>query len=364
MRLKPGVFARLATIRGSTWPAVGLELQRWLQRSQRIEDTQLRAQAQASLRLKGFHCYGGSVFAAAGPSSRHADLIQAICALQTISDYLDNLCDRLSSRDGSYFRRLHASMFDAVSLEPPTGSSYYTSGPQESDYLPQLVAVCRHALARLPRYSEAAPLVAGLLRHYVELQVRKHIHPDQRVPALQDWHQGHCDDAALYWWEFSAACGSTLGIFALFLWAASPSSELGANELAACYFPYVQSLHILLDYLIDQDEDQAGGDLNFVSYYPDQATRDQRLRFLVRRASAALRHLDDSLHHLLVPGLLAMYLSDPKVSHQGLGGLAHSLLWRAGPLSPLLYAQLRYKDRLLWTPPEQEKGQAPVSRDA
>lgn len=35
------------------------------------------------------------------------------------------------------------------------------------------------------------------------------------------------------------------------------------EKIKAGYFPYIQGLHILLDYLIDQEEDKAGGDLNF-----------------------------------------------------------------------------------------------------
>jgi len=40
------------------------------------------------------------------------------------------------------------------------------------------------------------------------------------------------------------------------------SDEL--TQVKNSYFPWVQGLHILLDYLIDQEEDRINGDLNFV----------------------------------------------------------------------------------------------------
>ena len=43
--------------------------------------------------------------------------IKFIVAYQTISDYLDNLCDRSSSLDPQDFAALHESMGDALSVE-------------------------------------------------------------------------------------------------------------------------------------------------------------------------------------------------------------------------------------------------------
>src|SRR5690606_30189236 len=83
------------------------------------------------------------------------------------------------------------------------------------------------------------------------------------------------------------------------------------------YFPYICALHILLDYLIDQEEDRRGGDLNFCSYYLDEGQTVERLRYIVDQASRAGRRLPDGRFHLMiVEGLLALYLSDPKVSDQ------------------------------------------------
>ena len=43
-----------------------------------------------------------------------------------------------------------------------------------------------------------------------------------------------------------------------------------AERIRKGYFPYIQGLHILLDYFIDQEEDKVVGDLNFCSYYENE----------------------------------------------------------------------------------------------
>ena len=46
------------------------------------------------IRDKEFHCLGGSVYAPRTGGQRKDDGLRLIVAFQTISDYLDNLCDR------------------------------------------------------------------------------------------------------------------------------------------------------------------------------------------------------------------------------------------------------------------------------
>ena len=73
------------------------------------------------------------------------------------------------------------------------------------------------------------------------------------------------------WYEFSACSGSTLGIFCLVSYALRDDFKLeDAENIRKGYFPYIQGLHILFDYFIDQEEDQAGGDLNFCFYYENK----------------------------------------------------------------------------------------------
>lgn len=108
---------------------------------------------QVSLQKK-FHCQGGAVFALlAGEMCEKA--VRFIIAYQTISDYLDNLCDRSTSFDLKDFRMLHEAMKDA--LRPGVGlRNYYTYCEEQADggYLEALVRTCQSALANIENYEQ------------------------------------------------------------------------------------------------------------------------------------------------------------------------------------------------------------------
>jgi len=300
-------------------PAVDNELRKLHQLASHIPDPELRTQALSSLELKKFHCQGGCVYATANLKRRH-QLIPLIVALQTISDYLDNLCDRSTSLDGDDFRRLHQSMMDAVNPEAPL-HDYYALRKEQDDggYLDHLVQKCQRLAAELPSYSIVQPYVTELIALYADLQVYKHIHKDMREIELLAWWELHKKQfPGLYWNEFAAATGSTLGIFMLFL--AASDDQLTAEDaemIKRSYFPHICALHILLDYLIDQAEDSCGGDLNFCNYYANESLLVERIKWIVKQAREDANNLPASgFHRLIIEGLLALYLSDPKVRHQ------------------------------------------------
>ncbi|MGI6620630.1 MAG: DUF2600 family protein [Bacillota bacterium] len=78
---------------GRIFPLAKRELKEWERKARSIPDPELRGQALASIGKKSFHSVGGAVFALLN-GHRVKDLVKAIVAIQTISDYLDNLCDR------------------------------------------------------------------------------------------------------------------------------------------------------------------------------------------------------------------------------------------------------------------------------
>ncbi|MBI4499467.1 MAG: tetraprenyl-beta-curcumene synthase family protein [Chloroflexi bacterium] len=312
----------------------------WLPHARQIPDPELRAQAIASLTAKRFHAEGGAVYALT-PEGTRPDLVALIVALQTISDYLDNLCDRSGAGDPADFRQLHQAWMDALTLEAPQGA-YYRLHPQQDDggYLAALVAECRAGLRGLPAFPAVAGEIARLARWYADLQVYKHLYPiGARAPRLEAWFRQEWPQPGLFWWEFSAACGSTLAIFALLRAATRPDVRPEqARTLVAAYFPAVCGLHILLDYYIDQAEDLEGRDLNLVSPYASAGERDHRLRHFLHWALAATAPLPDApFHHWVVRGLPALYLNDPKVHAQGLGRGADRLLQEAGSLGRALH---------------------------
>ena len=420
-------------------PLVERELAGWRAAAGAIPDADLRAQALSSLQRKKFHCVGGAVLALLAPVPAEMQmLVRAIVAIQTISDYLDNLCDRslvaeqvagqaagqaagqiagqvagqvagqlnkvlpwrgVSLRgtaddttvtetpsegthtSGSYgflagenprdvevylaYLRLHEAMLCAVDTDRPTVDYYDAylrflrggeAGPDETSadggYLARLVEASRRTLRELPAYAAAKPLVTTLVTLYSELQAGKHLAADIRDGVMEMWHAERNSAVAqptwlsqppakwlghdLRWWEFGAATGSTLAMFALICASSDPTFTTAiAEALARAYFPSICGLHILLDYYIDQTEDIRGGDLNFVAHYPSQGKAVEALegftRWALHEASSCTPNRD--LHRAVVRGLLAMYLSDPKIAAQGLDRQASRIARAAGGLA-------------------------------
>lgn len=320
-------------------PHVDRVMERWQDMAAEIPDPPLREQALASIGSKLFHAEGGNVFAAAAPEVAD-QLVPLIVALQTISDYLDNLGDRTGSLDELDFRALHQAMLDAVS-STPVSHDYYAHHSHRNDggYLMALVRECQRIVSDLPDYALVEPIVRRHVERYCDLQVYKHLPWAEREARLVQWHAGHPDrHEALQWWEFAAACGSTLGMFALFLEAARGTTPQRVEQIDQVYFPWICGVHILLDYLIDQEEDQREGDLNFVSYYPSTQDALKGMQVLVRRGCREVRTLSDaSFHKAVLEGLLGLYLTDRKVRSQGMQRFAHRLLAASTPRAWLVY---------------------------
>lgn len=300
-------------------PQVHEELRHWTDRARKIPDPELRRQALASIATKAFHCEGGGIYGLLAGERMH-DAVRFIVAYQTISDYLDNLCDRSTSLDPEDFRMLHASMRDALTPGAGPGDYYkHREGRDDGGYLAALVATCQEVLAVLPAYEAIAPHLYELVGHYSSLQVYKHVRPEERVPLLEGWFEENRSALPpMAWYEFAACSGSTLGIFCLVARACQEDCTPAlAHRIRDAYFPWVQGLHILLDYLIDQDEDRRGGDLNFCSFYPDDREMVARLSHFYRQATASVSALPDAgFHRLITKGLLGIYCSDKKVHAQ------------------------------------------------
>lgn len=153
----------------------------------------LGEQARASIREKTFHCQGASVYALYPPLAKVGQASQAryvrfAIALQTISDYLDNLCDRTEVYDENSFRTLHGAFCDALSPHCPC-SDYYAHYPYQDDsgYLMRLVADSRRALTEGCAPDAILPYLYSLAHHYSDLQTYKHIAPSCREDRMRAW---------------------------------------------------------------------------------------------------------------------------------------------------------------------------------
>lgn len=325
----------------TVFPLVDQELARWNDCAGKIPDPELRQQAIASIKLKKFHAQGGGVYALYPTVSDPESILKFIVAFQTISDYLDNLCDRAGVEDEASFRQLHLAMFDAVT---PQGdlNDYYRYYPYHNDlgYLERLVTECRTELLKLPAYSVILNSLKEQIQLYTDLQSLKHLGKGIRQSRLSTWaksYQNYYPD--LLWWEFAAATGSTLGIFLLFAAASEESLSMETvSQINAAYFPWIVGLHILLDYYIDAGEDRLMGDLNFTSYYANPQQCQTRLKLFTDQSfkkSAILRY--PKFHQTIIMGLLAMYLSDTKALTTENYSTAKELLRKGGPTTIFYY---------------------------
>ncbi len=324
------------------FPLVDRELSRWTEKAGMAEDAELALQALASIRFKKFHVQGGSVYSLY-PGADLEETVRFITAFQTISDYLDNLCDRAGVQDEEAFRQLHLAMHHAVD-DHSVPVDYYRYFPHFKDggYLHELVNQCRDCISRLPSYRYVAPYIKKYVRLYSHLQAFKHLEEGIREKKMEEWARGYMSQyPGISVWEFSAAAGSTLGIFTMYAAAQCSYMDEGhAFILDRAYFPWITGLHILLDYLIDIHEDIRHNDLNLTWYESDMDRCRKRLSFFVRQAFKMCKTLPyPGFHATIVRGLLAMYLSDPKASSEPLGEIRKSLL-KQGGLSAYFYYHL------------------------
>lgn len=326
------------------FPIVNKELDYWRQYASANGCSELSEQALASIRDKKFHCQGGSIYSLYQGVST-PDFVRLVVALQTISDYLDNLCDRAGIADEQAFRQLHLAMTDALNPEGPL-NDYYLFYPFKDDggYLAELVSACRQETTKLPSYSLVKDEALKLASLYSDLQTYKHLDLSIREAKMREWINQHVKAyPGVGEWEFAAATGSTLGMFMLCAAASNPAlGKDDARQLSAAYFPWISGLHILLDYFIDAAEDKENGDLNFVTYYNDEQEMQTRLNFFTQQALQQAETIPDPVFGTtVVHGLLAMYLSDPKTDKPTEKSIRNALLGTGGAYTNLIYSLCR-----------------------
>jgi tetraprenyl-beta-curcumene synthase len=315
-------------------PLASQDLRRIRTRAKTIPDTGLREQALASIDAKAYHVQGGSILATFLPRAPAQRYVAIVAPLETIYDYLDNLCDRLPDVPPAAYRTLHEALVDA--LDPAaTPRDYYRDGPFADDggYLRWLVETVRAQIARLPNYTPVAGQAIEAAGFYRDLQSLKHLPPEEREIACADWYDTHSARFTdLRWWEFAAACGSSLPVFAM-LYLAS-RTDLDTSTVAPtyeAYFPSVSAVHIMLDYFIDQAEDLEHRELNFVACYTSSAEAVERVRSLLHQAGTRLRTLAFAERHtFLFHAMCTFYLTHPKVFAQRLDAESVALLGALG----------------------------------
>ena len=298
-------------------PQAAVELRRLKHRAGAIVDPDLRREALSSITHKDFHVHGGCILATFLPRAQAKAYIGLVATFETAVDYLDNLCDRTGSFDEADFRALHEALIDAVTPGAPLRRYFRSRTKDDGGYLAELVARAQQSFSALPSYGVAAPYVRSVTERYCELQALKHLAPGARERRCAAAFGAIAPD--LEWWEGAASCGSTMPTFALAFGALNGCDARGASQLNEGYVPYISAFHILLDYFIDQAEDRAHAELNFVACYPTpEAARDGIARIGLKALARASALADGPPHRFAVRAMCAFYLSRAKVRAQAL----------------------------------------------
>ncbi|MEO9171034.1 MAG: DUF2600 family protein [Candidatus Baltobacteraceae bacterium] len=291
-----------------------------------IPDELLRNEALSSVDGKSYHVAGAAILATFLDRASAARYVDVVAPLETIYDYLDNLCDRHPSVDISAYPVLHQAIADA--LDPHAAPrNYYAKGPDGDDggYLGGLVEQTQRALRAVPELDRMQPLFAEAAAFYADMQTYKHFARGERERACVEWYERHRERFAdLDWHEFACAAGSQFQVYGPLYAAFAGDSPEAAY---AAYFPYVSALHVLLDSFIDRDEDAAHDELNFARVYPDARALRGRSAYLATAARARFAAMQQPGRHNFVLRVMALfYLSHPKIAPQGLDRDARALL--------------------------------------
>ncbi len=297
----------------TVYPQVRREVDHWRQRSLAIASPGLRALAVQNLDTEDTNLEGAAAFATFVAPIRRAQVIRAQVAFQAAYDYADSLAETPSSQPVANARQLHFSLLAAVA---PTMQcrDYYAQHNENDDggYLVALVQAARMSLTSLPSYGAVSQLLQAGVARIVQYQTR--IGEPQR---LATWMLTKMEpDCRLAWWELAAACGSSMGVFALMASAARPS--VGTRELAdieRAYFPWIGALHTLLDSLIDRADDLAAEQQSLVDYYGSEDAMIERLALLAVEAQRRTQALPDGGDHtLILAGMVSLYLSSAQAA--------------------------------------------------
>lgn len=298
-------------------------------RARIIPDERIRHEALASIEHKAYHVAGGAFFAAFLKGPLVQQYVDIIAPLESLYDFLDNLCDRHPAVPGAAYPQLHLALADAFS--DGALHDYYAFGPEGDDggYLEYLVTSARGALREVPNLDRLRPFLTEAVAFYTGLQTYKHLESAQRIPAMKAWYETTGTRFSnLRWWEFAAAAGSQFHVYALF-YMAFAQPDFDPLQTYDAYFPQFCSLHVLLDDFIDRAEDEAHGELNFITCYGGSHEVIERLAALRAIAAQRISFLPmQAAHEALLRVFSLFYLAHPKIAAHGYDAEAKRLLGR------------------------------------
>jgi len=301
-------------------PLVRRGVAEWERRASAIPDPVLRAAALAKLREARFNIDTAATLATLAPRNHRATAVEAIVALEVLSDYLDGLTEiplRDPIEDG---RHLFGAFTDAIAHTGEPGGDYYARYPQSDDggYIAELIAVVHTALARLPARDAVAEAMTRAGARSAEAQLRTHAVASLGRAQVEEWASAEAPGAGVGWREFLAGAGSSvIAEHALIAAAADPrTTPQQAERIDAAYLS-ASALATMLDCLVDYERDLSEGrlEIGYMQIYEDQAMFADDLASVARRAVRRARVAPHGVHHVMtIVGITAYYTSESGAS--------------------------------------------------
>jgi tetraprenyl-beta-curcumene synthase len=297
----------------AVFPSARREIRRWRRRSTTIADPALRTLALETLETKWGNLEGAAAFAAFVPPAERLTVTRAALAWQAIYDFADTLVEQPCRDRAANARDLHSSLLVAVTPGAPH-ENYYAHHFHHDDcgYMTALIDASRFALLALPHYGTVCDLIQLNAQRIVKYQTLI-----TRPREFAAWASAVTPlDTNLRWWEVGAACGSSIGIFALIAAAADPTlNRHEATDIEHAYFPWIDSLHTLLDSLVDRSEDLLTQQHSLVQYYGSPEATAERMRAVALEAARHARALPHGPNHALVlASMSSLYLASRDAS--------------------------------------------------
>lgn len=300
----------------SIFPFACREIRHWEQRARLIRDSSLKGLALKALREERGNLEGAIAFAAFAPCIHRMGVARAAMAFQAAYDYADAITEQPGRGHPENTRRLHQALLVALGPDSHHLDYYaYNDGHDDGGYLVCLIDRCRSALRVLPSFGMVVHHMRNAAFRIVTYQDLNHRGPEASYRAFAEWAIAETPAGTdLNWWETGAAAGSSLAVFALMSAAAQPTLKADyVTALASAYFPWIGSLHTLLDSLIDEQEDTSTGQHSLTAYYTSREETASRLERLAAQAAHRASALPDGNQHMLIlAAMVSFYLSAPQ----------------------------------------------------
>jgi tetraprenyl-beta-curcumene synthase len=289
---------------------------------------------------------GAAAFAALAPPRRRRAVVRAAVAFQALYDYIDTLAEQPNRDPLAHTHQLHLALLAA--LDPRIDhADYYCYGDYagDGDYVMHMIAACRQACAELPSYTAARGAALRAARRMVSYQAYTHcLEQPGRDDSLARWASRITPvELDLKWWETAAGAASSLGVFALLAAAAGGETRgVAIDALEDAYFPWIGSLHVLLDSFADRDDDLHRGHHSLVSHYGCVEEQAERLGTIADRALRAIERVPQSAAHAaILAAMISFYLSSPATIYHGASLTKGEILAPLGLLGPLTMTMLK-----------------------